>query len=120
MKAYKIIKVPERVSMCTTGKYQLKYPVGSIVTAPEETLGIICFSTNEYVQEFTKGMSMNDLSIIEVEGIGKALFPKEITWLNNEKELDFFYKARRPRGIISLTKPPSKGTICFQKVKVLN
>jgi len=119
MKVYKVIKVPERVSMSAEGKYQLKYPTNSIVTTLEGTLGIMCFSTKEYALEFLEGFCPG-LAIIEVEGIGKPIQPKGIAWLNVESELDKFYKARRQHKKYQPLGNPPKGTICFQKVRVLN
>ncbi len=115
MKVYKIIKMPERVSLYAEGKYQLKYPVGSIVSAPEGTLGIMCFSTKEHALKFVgrRGLLVGT-TIIEVEGMGGALFPKEIAWLNLEHHIDKFYKLKK-----ATAKPPP-GTVCFQKVEVLS
>jgi len=77
MKVYKIIKMPERVSL---------YAEGLLVGT----------------------------TIIEVEGMGGALFPKEIAWLNLEHHIDKFYKLKK-----ATAKPPP-GTVCFQKVEVLS
>jgi len=144
VKAYKIIKIPERVSVYAEGKYQLKYPVGSIVFAPEGTLGIMCFSSKEHALKFlgrrgllvgtaegtlgimcfsSKEHALKFLgrrgllvgtAIIEVEGMGGALFPKEVAWLNIKRYIDEFYKLKK-----AAAKPPP-GTVCFQKVQVLS
>jgi len=120
MKVYKIIKVPKRVSMFASGKYQLKYPIDSTVTAPEGTLGIMCFSSRKYVLEFVKMFCPIDLTIIEVEGIGKPIRPKRVAWKSLESQIDKFYEARKQCKKYHPPINPPKGTICFQKVKVLN
>jgi len=99
MKAYKIIRIPGRVSVYAEGKYQLKYPVGSIVSAPEGTLGIMCFSSREHLLKFIRrrGLLVRT-AIIEVEGMGGALFPTEIAWLNFERYINKFYKLRKKQS----------------------
>jgi len=92
MKVYKAVRIPGRTSVYAIGKYQLKYPVGSIVTALKGTLGIMCFSTREYALKFVTRRGLLDGIIIEVEGLGKPLRPRRIAWLNLESQFDKFWK----------------------------
>jgi len=120
MKVYKIVRIPGRTSVYAIGKYQLKYPVGSIVTALKGTLGIMCFSTREYALKFVTRRGLLDGIIIEVEGLGKPLRPRRIAWLNLESQFDKFYEVRRQCKEYYPPTKPAEGTICFQKVKVLS
>jgi len=119
MKTYKIIKIPERVSLYAEGKYQLKYPVGSIVSAPEGTLGIMCFSTEEHALKFivSNELDLSQHTITEVEGLGKPLFPERISWISSENCIREFYRQHKQYFPV-LTKPP-EGTVCFPQIHVL-
>jgi len=93
------------------------------VTAPEGTLGIMCFLTRKDAQRFCNRAHIQCIQegssgciIIEVEGLGKPVYPKRVSWLSYEKFIGQFYGTGKNHP--ALAKPP-KGTVCFPQVRVI-
>ena len=122
---YKVV-TKNRLS-CSMHTYELrslcrKYEKGSIVEAAPNTVGILCFETQEDAASFVGGMGI-DFKILEVRGIGRKYKPR---WVGNPLSIEtinaFYYwrdvKKKALRDCRYKWCAPL-GTICFQKVKVL-
>lgn len=115
MKAYKII-LDNWLSYCVPYNwsskkypYSLDYALGKETKAADGTLGIFCFETLEAAREFSEGDFC--MKILEVEGIGKHIYPEEICmYVTHERIHEFYNIGKRD------LKPPPKGTICFKSI----
>jgi hypothetical protein len=121
MIVYKVVNKKTRQSCSTLlrekTKYTLWYQKGKIIKKIEGTLGILCFEKKHYAESFINHAFLNNIKramILKVKTIGRKKIPKSISaWLSLE-EINSFYL----RGKYS-SEPPI-GTICFDKVKVLD
>lgn len=107
-----------RKSLIVEGKYELTYKKGSVVKAMKNTLGIMCFKTEETAIAYMADVGhLHPLGprIIEVMTKGKGSRPPLMSIFTNDKDLDGFYSI----GITISTAAPPKGTVCYQQVKVL-
>ena len=102
-------------------RYNIIYPkeVGTVVSAIPHTLGIMVFEKKVQVYSFFKQMCSNfPMKILKVEGIGVGKRPKQIARLfcrrNMEETLDLFY-----HDALGVGGPPA-GTVCYQKIKILD
>lgn len=108
---YKVVKRKTRYSCMLNGrtcKLALKYEKGTIVKAPEYTLGIFCFNTFDNAHRFAAD---ENCKILEVEPIGKG---KRWRFIYSYYQLITSYQNKKTR-----TLHVPEGTICFPAVKVL-
>lgn len=98
-------------------KYKLKYKIGEITTAPIGTLGIFCFilllDAQNFMQNFL-GISLENTTILEVDGIGDFNVPSKISKYMSELSLDKYYDEE----IIDKIDIPV-GTVCYPSVSVI-
>lgn len=117
MKAYKITDLNDR-SIFAIGEYRLVYKDGTIVEAPEGTLGIMCFRSIEDLHKFLTTMKKGiRCKIKRVEDISDKLSPvhSEPNRICPFPEgLWKFYG----NGYTPTILPPD-GTVCFQRIKVI-
>ena len=141
--AYKVVTV-DRTSYASEkeSKYSLTYPKDGIVEAIPGSLGLMCFTNkkdarafinkdffNGGVGYFIKMMICKILSpldnsncyfpmIIKVKPLSEGSLPMLICNRFNSHRYDEFYKDKRQRSQFNTCVPP-KGTICYDKIKVL-
>ena len=130
MKVFKIVDAKTRKSLVLYNNwghdthfcnYVLKYPEGETVTAPEESLGIMCFESMECAKEFiNENMWTGRETILQVEGIGKPIRPKRVASFKIRNPLAVFNRLRNSKkSTVKITHSAPRGTICFPAVKVL-
>ena len=111
-RCWKVLKKDRTSAIVDESPYKLCYPLGAIVKAPKNTMGVFCFEKEEYARAWAK----KDALIIEVEGYGKPYRPRRVLALEDKR---WFKRYKEINKKIWGIKAP-KGTICFQKVKVLS
>jgi len=122
MIAYKVVN-PERGSIMVDkykrfgeycpeeNKYYLKYPKGQIVEAVKGSLGIFCFETKESAIAWLGDKE----DILMIEPLTEGHKPKHFQKGISEEYLDAFYE--NPEMYFENI---LRGTICFDKIKVLD
>ena len=126
---WKVVTQTRKSCYVDNAQYSLLYPKGIIVTALENTLGIMTFKRKKDADDFTKSfkrwlnISHNSTfiertyEIIRVWGIGRGKVPKRVsTWTTALGLAEFYMYSDNP---IAGCAPPS-GTICYKQVKVLD
>ena len=99
--------------------YSIKYPVGKIVSGKKGTFGIFCFETFNQAFSFHYD-NIDKCMILKVRPIGKKIEVSDIGhWHRSESITNFYKKQKNKKMFISRYKAPS-GTVCYQKVKVLD
>jgi len=100
------------MSICLPRKYIVRYPkAGEEVSAPKDTLGLMTFKTKKLAMKFDN-CDCDCNKLVKVFGIGKGVVPDEIC--GDVDYLPAFYK----RNYQSFDEPPD-GTICYQRIKML-
>ena len=120
---YKVTNI-NSCSIYSKGKYNLHYTKGKTVEAVSGSLGIMVFDSMSNVHSFLKYQILTDSKLKEsihqrvlvykVIGIGKGYIPKQISYYQNEDELNKYY-TNTPQYM-----SPPTGNICFQKVRVID
>ncbi len=114
---YKVV-LEDRGSTFAQGKYRLKYIKNEIVKAVEGTLGIMVFkrrSEAEYYKRRYINYNMTGI-ILRVEPLSRGRNVYTVSSLFMSVELDLFYSG----DYYPYTYSPPSGTICYDKVKVLD
>lgn len=114
MELYKLVTEDYKSGFITTKKYKLIYKIGTIVTAPPGTLGIMLFDTLDNAKAFMKYCVFRG-KILVVESLGGITKPRTISRFTLGDMLSLYYK----NGEIYNTRIPPKGTVCCQSVKVI-
>lgn len=121
MIVYKVVswnkKVNAYISVCSTGDtYRLKYYLGEITKAYEDTLGIFCFENFDKAKCFvlTCLRSYGRVKILEVEGVGEKIIPRKVAINGTDLYIKDFYTAKFP-----LYMSPPSGTVCYPAVRVI-
>jgi len=120
MIAYKVVtihrgsimvnKFKDSIGSFEKNKYHLEYPQGKTIIAIKGTLGIFCFKTEKDAKNW-----IDFGKILKVRPLTKGHKPKHFQKGISELCINNFYA--NPK-IYNVKLP--KGTICFDKVKVLN
>ena len=109
-----------RHSIFARDSYDLEYPVGSIVRAREETLGVSVFKTKKQAEKFRGKYFEPHFKMIRVRPIGCGKVVKLICTNQNEIDLNVFYRRNLYRSIVEATQTPPPGTIFYPAVEVLD
>ena len=112
-----VIKVTSRnrKSIFAHGIYELKYEKGSIVKAPVDSLGCMCFETLPDAEKFVIRGSFRYILYLKVTGLGEESVPSMLSVYSSERALRAFY-ASKPGSL----RPPPTGTVCYPEVLVLD
>jgi len=106
-------------SLMSTGKYILKYEIGSTVHALPGTLGIMAFSTMDTAVRFREilgNILCNSCKILLLLPIGPTTCPNNVCLVG----LDIYYaRIEKELDVIDYSTQPPLGTICCQSAKVL-
>jgi len=123
---WKIIGQEDRQSASIkTEEFTLRYPVGAVVTAAPDTLGIMVYTRKrdavKFMQKLKGSMFLwcrRKLKIVRVQGIGRGTKPLRISQCLDRTSLRIFYW----KAAASWSSPgaPPQGTICYKQVKVLD
>ena len=115
---YKIVREEDRKSYMAhcMGRYGRTYNKGDIVYAHPDSLGIFCFKRKGDAELWMQtGLWAKGKIIIRVEAFGRGRTPKRASAFVGESILDSFYG-----GSNYSTCDVAEGTICYDKVKVLD
>ena len=104
-----------RKSIFAHGIYELKYEKGSIVKAPVDSLGCMCFETLPDAEKFVTRGSFQHILYLKVTGLGEESFPRILSFYSSEKTLRMFYTSK-----LRLLRSPPTGTVCYPEVLVLD
>ena len=110
---YKIVN-PNRESIFAYGKYSLEYQKGDIISKIGGTLGIFTFKRYYQAVNFlNKCYGIRGL-ILKVKCFGRGKVPLRIAGTPKVYMLNEFYN-----GTGVTTRVPPLGTICYDKIEVL-
>lgn len=114
---YKVVLV-DRGSTFAQGKYRLEYIKGKIVKAIKGTLGIMVFKRRREAEHYKrKYLDYGKTGIIlRVETLSRGKTVWSLCHLFSSIELDLFYSGHH--NPYAYPSPP--GTMCYDKVKVLD
>lgn len=115
--AYKLVS-QNYTSLNVGGKYELEYPFGEIVKAPEGTLGIMVFRSMKELLWFAPagGYESHILKVI-ITGMIQLDNP-DICLIMTDEGLDAFYNG--DSNILKCyTATAPKGTVCCDEIRVL-
>ena len=105
----------------TTSPYYLEYKKGYHVKAPEGTLGIMVFSTEEEAAHF---LATPDSCgrIKRVIPVGEPTIPTSVTTWPHRSDLikEFSELPQEERDHSDYARPPLKGTVCYPEVIVVD
>lgn len=119
---YKVVNNTNDSAVMSGGKYSLHYKVGTIVTAREETLGVMVFDTHHNALKFLgqRGQPNPPFKIIKVKPIGRGVRIKTVSLWSSEAGLLNYYKHHNSPSIAYLSAPAPPGTICYKSVEVIS
>lgn len=120
---WKVVKLDRTSAVVSVDNiYCLHYLKGKIVKAKKNSFGVFCFNRKYDARNFMNDLSLNDLSlmnyqIIKVEPLCKGKTPK---FLFNPKLLKRSYELLCEEEVVgSINHSIPNGTICYDKIKVL-
>ena len=116
---YKILTKYGRKSMFARGMYSLKYKKGDIVQALPDTLGIMVYKSRWQAARFmdSRGYEESIFIIIRVKTFSRGVVPKKISSRVSGKYITMFYDKIFQ---LQYKMPPPMGTICYDKVEVID
>ena len=117
MVRFKVV-LEDRGSTFAQGKYRLKYIKDEIVKAVKGTFGIMVFKRRhqaEYYKRMYLSYSTTGI-ILRVEPLSRGKTVRLVSSLFRDVDLDLFYSG----DYSPYAYPPAAGTICYDKVKVLD
>jgi len=112
------VTTQDKCSIYATDKYKLKYVAGKIVKSLKGTLGIFCFQTIIYAENFIVGHFLSNTRIYKVIASEEDEIKNPHSYVSprqDKSSLDQFYSSLVPFS--HLTSP--EGTICFSQIKVV-
>ena len=114
---YKVV-LEDRGSTFAQGRYRLKYIKDEIVKAVKGTLGIMVFKRRCQAEHYRrKYLDYSKTGIIlRVEPLSRGKTVRVASSLFRGVDLDLFYSG----GYYPYTYPTPAGTICYDRVKVLD
>jgi len=104
-------------SIIAAGTYKLNYKVGETVERVDGTLGLMVFDTLDHTYQFIDTWK-TPYNIFTVETYNEYIV-KRIAFFCSEAHLDRFYSGDTPSSRSIIWNCPPIGTICCEKVKVL-
>lgn len=118
---WKIIFEKSRKSMYAKGSFALTYNKNTIVKAIKGTLGIMVFKNRWQAEMFAKTHSnacllSDPFVVVRVRTFSRGVVPEEISGRIDADNITLFYKPL----FNSYTKEPPMGTICYDKVEVID
>jgi hypothetical protein len=118
---WKVIFEKSRKSMYAKGSFTLTYNKGTIVKAIKGTLGIMVFKNRWQAEMFAEthsnGCLLSDpFIVIRVRTFSRGVVPKEISRRIDAHDIALFYK----HLYRSFPGSPPMGTICYDKVEVID
>ncbi len=130
---YKVVNKDTRFSaLITVEKYRLQYVKDKIVEALSGTLGVMVFKrkwqAQRFIDIFFTPNERKNLMIVRVEVFNKGRTPRYVSrWINLPGDLNNFYlynykdKQYIDNCINMMTiSVPIKGTLCYDRVKVID
>ena len=114
---YKVV-LEDRSSTFAQGKYRLEYIKDGIVKAVRGTLGIMVFKRRHQAEHYKRkylDYSMTGI-ILRVKPLSRGKTVRLASSLFRDVDLDLFYSGNH----YPYTYPAPPGTICYDKVKVLD
>jgi len=114
---YKVVYKDTRLSTSAKGLYCIVYNKGTTVEKLPNTLGIMVFKDRQQAQRFMLlNLTPSFYMILRVKTFTRGVVPKKISLKISSYYLDMFYKKSWKMAIMS----PPRGTICYDKVEVLD
>lgn len=131
---YKVVDKYTRCSAIVKDEhYQLRYFKDTVVEAPADTLGIMVFRRRYQAVKFISILPSlyPPMIIIRVEPLSRGKTPKYISrWINNYNKwaLASFYErsyinkkfTKNFNSFPTSVRPPIKGTLCYDYVRVID
>jgi len=97
--------------------YTIKYPKGKIIKAKKGTLGIFCFKDEISAIEFKDRPVFVNSKILRVESLSRKKNVQKVFF--EIHSIEAYLKGDINYGLSYMETVP-EGTICFDKIKVLN
>lgn len=129
---FKVVGADDRESAYAEDEYKCCYTKDTIVTAPPNTAGLMTFKTRRNAEAFIWGCGLRysrEALIIRVKCFGRGKMLKQMCRRQTTSEIRFFYEEADLNSLFkdshltiypdAVTRPPI-GTICYQKVEVLD
>ena len=122
--AYKVVKADftslniHDIDFLTKSKYKLSYELNKITQEVPRTVGIMCFRTLEFAENFLHYTNMpliDNCIILKVKGVKKKIQAKEICEYSYDKKLDYFYGNESYLSLL-ISRIPPIGTVFFKEV----
>ena len=116
---YKVIRMPERMSVYAFGKYRFKYPKKGKIQCNNITLGFFMFEKlqqAEFFVEATEGL----FAIIKVRCLAPVFKPPYVAALAFINEFYTGYRSSIPIHYpFKIVTAPVKGTVCCKYIEIL-
>jgi len=113
---YKVVYKFSRTSTSAKGSYCIVYHKNTTVKASPNTLGIMVFKRRWQAKQFGESYIPGHYIIVRVRTFSRGRIPKRISMSTVPYSLNAFYiKSGDMRSMM-----PPTGTICYDKVEVLD
>lgn len=119
---WKVVFEKSRKSMYARGTFALTYNKDTIVEAIKGSLGIMVFKTRWQAERFAETQYLDDnpmresFMVVRVRTFSRGVVPKKISCRIDAYNIALFYNY--PYDGYSVD--PPMGTICYDKVEVIN
>lgn len=119
---YKLVRLPLNISIMAPPPYSKRYPMGEVVEADPNTLGLMLFESLVLAIDFIDGYNSNITStwaVLEVEyDSNDIIIVDYISFYLDLDSLNAFYLKSKP--YTNLLQCPPLGTLCCKKLKVIS